>query len=758
MIRYNTIILIALFCCFKNAVGQQKSTSFLEEIAAQKNIKVGLVLSGGGAKGFAHIGVLKVLEESGVHIDYIAGTSMGAVIGGLYASGYTASQIDSLVTHLNFDRLIQDNLPRKAKTFYERDNDERYAITLPFDHFKVGLPSGFSGGQNYYNLLSQLLYHVNDIKDFNNLPIPFLCAATNIETGEEVILDKGYLPDAINASAALPSVFSPVMFDDQILVDGGVANNYPVEELKKRGVDIIIGVDVQDDLRDRSELESLSGIMLQISNLRTIEAMKSKIALTDIYVKPDITDYGLIDFKKAKEITTKGIEAGLDYLDLFTAIATKQEDLPKKSTSKKPLSKDSISIDAVTFYGAKNYTRSYLKGKLKLRPPETISFTDFNQRINNLSGTGNFERIAYVFKPWNNGQLLEMQLQPSKNKQFLRLAAHYDDLFRTGVLLNYTHKRPLLKNDVLALDLILGDNIRYKINYYIDKGYYWSVGLRSTLDSFDQIVDTDILESTALENLNTLNRIDLKYTDLTNQLYLRTLFLRQFSLELGFEHKYLHVFTETILDQNDTSSNAFTFDNNHIYSTFGTLLYDSLDHKYFPTQGFFIESKINWYFSDSDFQQDFKGYAIAKATFKTPFQPLDKFTLIPEFSGGFLLGSNNASRSLLFLLGGYGNKKVNNITPFLGYDFLSLSAEDFLKFSLTFDFEIAPKSHINFIANYAQVEDRLFETGNWLNTPEFSGYALGYSFDSFLGPLEIKYAYSPETKQGNWFFNIGYSF
>src|SRR5690606_38187561 len=219
-------------------------TCYFSQEKAEEDIKVGLVLSGGGAKGLAHIGALKVIEESGVRIDYIGGTSMGAIIGALYASGYSAKQLDSIFKETNFSTLIQDEIPRSAKTFYEKEESEKYALVLPFDKFKVGFPSGLSKGQNVYNLLSKLTSHVSTVSDFGKLPIPFFCVATNVETGKEVILDRGYLPRAVTASGALPSLFSPVVVRDTVLIDGGVVNNYPVNEVRAKGMDIVIGVDV----------------------------------------------------------------------------------------------------------------------------------------------------------------------------------------------------------------------------------------------------------------------------------------------------------------------------------------------------------------------------------------------------------------------------------------------------------------------------------------------------------------------------------
>ena len=259
-----------------------------------EKVKVGLVLSGGGAKGMAHIGALKVIEEAGVKIDYIGGTSMGAIVGALYASGYSATQLDSIFRNIDFNRLISDNLPRGVKTFYEKEDSERYAIKLPFDNFKIAIPQGFSGGQNIYHELVRHLYHVKDINDFSKLPIPFVCIATNVETGEQVNLESGYLPEAIMASGTLPSLFEPFTIEGKVLIDGGVVNNYPIEEVKKMGADIIIGVDVQHGLRDRSDLLSATEILLQINNFRTAEDMIVKSAQTDIYIKPDMSNYSVM--------------------------------------------------------------------------------------------------------------------------------------------------------------------------------------------------------------------------------------------------------------------------------------------------------------------------------------------------------------------------------------------------------------------------------------------------------------------------------
>ena len=278
---------------------------------AQKKPKVGLVLSGGGAKGFAHIGALKVIDSLGVKIDYVAGTSMGAVIGSLYASGYSGKQLDSIFKGVDFDDIINDNLPREAKTSYERENSEKYVVTLPFDRFKLKLPSALSRGQNTFDLLTRLMLNTCNENDFSKLPIPFFCIATNVENGTQVILDSGNLPLAVKASSALPSLFQPVLINDELLIDGGVVNNYPIDELRAKGMDIIIGVDVQDGLANRTDLSSAPEILFQINNFRTINDMKIKSKKTDIYIKPDITSFTIVSFDDGRKIIKEGEKAAI---------------------------------------------------------------------------------------------------------------------------------------------------------------------------------------------------------------------------------------------------------------------------------------------------------------------------------------------------------------------------------------------------------------------------------------------------------------
>jgi NTE family protein len=729
--------------------------TIISGISQEKDLKVGLVLSGGGAKGLAHIGALKVIEEAGVRIDYIGGSSMGAIIGGLYASGYTAHQLDSIFRETNFNILIQDNIPRSAKTFYEKEDDEKYAITLPFENFKIGFPSGLSRGQNIYNLMARLTRHLGNIQDFKDLPIPFFCVAADIETGEQVILDKGSLAQAISASGAIPSIFSPVKIDGRLLTDGGVANNYPVEELRERGAELIIGVDVQDGLVDRDNLKGVFDILTQITNFRTINDMKEKIPKTDIYIKPDISKFSVLSFEKGKAIIDSGKVAANEHLGELVELARRQK-MPKRTIRIPKV--DTLQISAVTLEGNNNYPRSYIMGKLKLNYFTNLTYKDLNEGINNLSATGNFNRLNYRLIPNNedDNYSLAMQIEESDNKSFLRLGLHYDELYKIGALINYTRKSLLFPNDVVSLDFVVGDQFRYDFNYYIDKGFYWSIGLKSRYNNFDENVSFDFArENAELEDIG-LNNLNIHYKDFTNQFYVETLFRQVFSFGVGAEHKFLEI-TSGTLNAPDAKEEDATFEKSHYLSTFGYLKYDSYDNKYFPTRGVYFNGDFHLYLFSSDFNNDFAEFSIAKGKLGYAVSPFEKFAVRIATEAGFKIG-NDGINTLDFFLGGYGNNFINNFVPFYGYDFISLSGDSYIKALLEFDYELFRKNHLIASVNVANVGNKLYSTGNWLNLPDFSGYALGYGIDTFVGPLEVKYTYSPEIKTSNWFFSLGFWF
>ncbi|PIF61487.1 MULTISPECIES: patatin-like phospholipase family protein [unclassified Flavobacterium] len=712
----------------------------------QKKPKIGLVLSGGGAKGFAHIGVLKVLEEAGVKIDYIGGTSMGAVIGGLYASGYNASQIDSIFQATNFNELLNDFIPRSSKNFYEKRNDELYALVLPFNKLKIGIPEALSKGMYNYNLLSRITRNVRHIRDFNKLPIPFLCIGTNIETGEQVLLNKGNLAQAMIASSAFPSLFSPVEIDGKLLVDGGVINNYPIEEVRKLGAEIIIGVDVQDDLLDRNQLKDATRILVQITNLQSIERMKKNVKQTDVYIKPDIKNYGVVSFDKGKEIIRKGEEATFSVYEKIKLLVDDSNPYRKPNLK---LASDSLQIVDINSNELDNYTKEYVIGKLRFKPGVKTCYDDLLKGINNINATQNFSAISYSLDENKNGDDLNLTLKENPSKTYLKFGLHYDNLFKSAVLINLTHKKTFFKNDRTSLDIVLGDNIRYNLDYYIENGFNLSFGFKSQFNQFNRNVAKEI-SSLDLGALG-INAINVDFHDLTNQAYFQSLFVQKFLIGGGIELKYLKIKSETLANTDPV------IDNSNYLSLFGYMKFDSFDNKYFPKKGWYFSGDIQSYLVSSNYTGDFQPFSIAKADFGVAATLFKNATVKLNTDAGFSFGNESVS-FFNFILGGYGYNPINNFKYFYGYDYLSIAANSYIKSTGTIDYEFYKNNHFNFSANFANVGDRIFETVDWISIPKYSGYAVGYGLETVIGPIEVKHSWSPENAKGYTWFSIGFMF
>ncbi|TFF41599.1 patatin-like phospholipase family protein [Pseudomonas sp. RIT623] len=282
--------------------------------------KIGLVLSGGAARGLAHIGVLKALEEQGVRIDAIAGTSMGAVVGGLYASGYSIAELEKLATTLDWQQALSDAPPRKDVPFRRKQDDRDFLVKqkLSFrDDGSLGLPLGVIQGQNLALLLESKLAHTADIRDFDKLPIPFRAVATDITSGEKVVFRRGHLPQVIRASMSIPAVFAPVELDGRLLVDGGMTDNIPVDVVREMGVDLAIVVDIGTPLRNRKQLATVVDVLNQSITLmtrRNSEEQLASLRREDILVQPPLAAFGVTDFGRAQDMIDAGYRAtrGLD--------------------------------------------------------------------------------------------------------------------------------------------------------------------------------------------------------------------------------------------------------------------------------------------------------------------------------------------------------------------------------------------------------------------------------------------------------------
>lgn len=368
--------------------------------------KVGLALSGGGARGGAHIGVLEALEEMGIGVDYIAGTSMGAVIGAMYASGYTAAEIREVFEEMDWEFALSDTPDRVHWTMRSKELESRFLVPLRIglNEWKIELPLGVIEGQHLDQVLRRILLPAVSSNHFGELPIPFRAVATDLVSGEAVVLSDGSLPDAVRASMSVPGVFSPVEIDGRLLVDGGMANNLPVDIVREMGADIVIAVDISSQMLSREELTSVLSVTEQLTNFltrRTTEAQIAKLGPADYLLVPDLDDFSAADFRNAAGIIKTGFDAAMEPQ---LALARLAQDRPIQNHDKpSPVASD-FTIDFVELDNRSVLHDDIILSRLGVQPGDTIDLDTLDRKVDTIYGLDVFQSVTYNLERDESGQ------------------------------------------------------------------------------------------------------------------------------------------------------------------------------------------------------------------------------------------------------------------------------------------------------------------------------------------------------------------
>ena len=774
-------------------------TSYSQDTTTESSRpKVGLVLSGGGAKGAAHIGVLKYIEEAGIPIDYIAGTSMGSIVGGMYALGYTSDEILSIISEVDWDRLISDQVERK-KISYERKYESRsQLLTIPFSvgtdkqelqsrSFKNSLPTGIVSGDNLINLFNSLSVGYSDPLDFNDLPTPFLCIATNVINGEADVLNKGVFSKSLRASMAIPVLFDPVKIDDILYADGGLVNNFPAEQCRAMGADYVIGVSMSPGLEsDPENLTSLFSQVKQLKEIITDKEFENYHKKCDIFISPDLKGVGMLSFdaESVARVTESGYEAAATKEAEFKALkekllSTSVSQSPDSSTAKKAVNilRERVLISGIEMDGVEQDIEKWMRRRCTVKVGDHVCKEDIDNSVSIYYGTGNFDSITYTLhEDSTNPDAYVLKFKFVENQPHdLGLGFRFDSqdmlsvLFHMGVNRN---RMSGVKADVSAKlggNQWLNANLSYGHMLYprINIGYNFR---NSELDTYD--MDELVMNMHFLQH---------KFRVYLSENYSRTISIGAgLEAELLTPRKVMYLNHEAV-DMDSKPVNTL--------GSFAYLHYDNLNKASFATRG--VTGKINFNWKDMMFSSNGTsplGYGSFVFGFEG-YVPIveNRLVLIPQLYGSILFGKGAVNGTTdswnpLFegpvpaypamnnVIGGAEmGRYIDQQLPFIGVNKISLAFNNVGIARLDIRTRVYKNHYVTGIVNYARSSvdmNNFFKEKDELqwgslydyNASNWWGAGIRYSIDTKLGPLNFDVSSSNISKNVNLYFSIGHYF
>ena len=701
--------------------------------------KVALVLSGGGAKGFAHIGTIKVLEQEGIPIDMIVGTSMGSIVGGFYSLGYSADQIEKIVKGEDWGRLLSDQVNRKHMSQNMRIEHQRYIGSLLVnDKYEPIVPKGVVNGQNIINLFCKLASDVPKNADFTKFPIPFTCIGTNIATGKEMILDHGYLPTAIFSSMSIPGVFLPINHEGNMMLDGGLVDNFPTDIAKRMGADIIIGVDIRTDLHESKDIVSMKQLMDQLINFYSVSKDSVNKSLCNILIRPDIAGYNVYSFsaEAADTLIRRGMEAAYSKVDEIKALKQKYH-LQPNELAHKLLMPDSLKITKVTLSGNYSMSDRLILDNLELTFPGTYSPDEIQDAIDKLYGLGYFKRVYFTLDDDKKGKVLNLILEeePTKN---LNLGLRVNTTNAVSIVVNFTQKDYRRFLGLVSFTADISSNPGFSFQTELSKGNLPVMGLQidGKFNKYDAFLDKKKTFTT-----------DLYYG--AASLYTYKSMRSSSMVGLGFKQEFFigNIYNSSVVDTFFTITKTQVGVSN-LYTYFS---FDNLDDYYFPGKGseFYTEFSL---VSDADYKNI---CPVALLKNRNIFKLTGNASFLLNIYGRAILLNEIHPYKTTFVGGAEYSPYFSNHFPFYGLPPIT-PVGDFSVIGLVgFQFRFAHGHYISLLGNCLLDNNEIYPFNEYATT---IGTAIKYSARTKFGPVDFTAGFSGGYDKPTISANIGYWF
>ena len=712
-----------------------------------KRKKVAVVLSGGGAKGVAHIGALKVIEEAGIPIDIITGTSMGSIVGGLYSIGYRADVLDSIVRAQDWNTLLLDREDLSLQRIAEREKQNTYMISTGITLKKnkgLSATGGIIKGKNLHSLFERLTSGYNDSIDFNTLPIPFACVATDMVTFTEYDFHSGVLPQAMRASMAIPAVFTPVRIGGMVLVDGGMRNNYPADVAREMGADIIIGVAVPDEDKTAEDLGSTTSILKRIVDYNTKNKYDKNVSITDVYIPVNTHNYSAASFNSAAidTLINRGEEAARGHWDELVALRERIGNYkPKPQTPVVLLSPDSVKITSVEFVDVSPIDEKYIRAKFHLRANDRLTSRQAELVTTAMRVDLFYQEPSFHLSKTDDGMKAVFTGGQKKASQ-LNLGVRFDT--EEMVAMQVNADIPMRRALMTDVDLTL--RLGMRIMARLDVAFYPGHLMRPTLSYIFHRDEINIYEKGEKD-------YNFSYNQHAAELAVLNFNVRNFTISGGIRWDYYHF--PHVLKGKDSETSKKTFDDDHFFSYYGRLDYNSENDWYFPARGSKLHAQYVYYTDDFAGLKGKAGMHDVSGMWRKSFTMGERFTLQPMLYGRMLFGSERPG-ILGNMIGGewFGHKLAWQM-PFAGVNYLEHVDPYLVAMQLQAQQRLGKNNYVLLRMAAAQQADDL---ENLLDRSTLLGSSLSYYYNTMFGPLGASVGYSNKTKEPYFYINLGFVF
>ncbi|MBN1651950.1 MAG: patatin-like phospholipase family protein [Bacteroidales bacterium] len=759
MNKITPIILVMFFCVtlFSQKANAQKSTA-----KEESRPKIGLVLSGGGAKGLAHVGVLKVLEELGIKPDYITGVSMGSIVGGLYAIGYNAKQMDSIVEAIDWTSVFSDEVSFDKIGINIKPEYRKYQLNFSGDSLKgVGLPLGVVRGQIISEMFSDLCWRVNGIDSFDDFPIPFRCLATDLITGKTFTFKSGNLGEAMRASMSIPSAFTPIVKDTMFLVDGGVVNNFPVQECMNMGADIIIGVYVGSSEKPKvADFNSMITILTHSASILGVINAEKSWKNVDIKILPELGDYSMENFGKSEEIVQLGedIARSEKVYTQLQDLAKELQKYPPKEEKKIDFAEDKVHIKNIEVKGLKFTKRDFVIAVSHIKENTKVSSKQIDLALKSLYSTLIFEKISYVLDKVDGGYNLVFELI-EKDRIQANTTVYYDNFFDAGLIANFSYKHLLINSSNLDFTADISKFPRGQLAYHIyggqNKQLFFTLGANAhsiTIPNFYEFSSSVIVSLGKFKNnklqffasvghsITQNSKLEFKGTYVSNFFYLLD----------GLENMY---------GVNRVVATNFSLEAGYHLNT--------LNHSIFPTKGVKFDIVYRRVLNPQSSFTELEGLfapisnenEIITVNYKHYFRLSKRFSLIPEMNFGHM--TEVPFYADKFFLGGSGFNSRENTYNQAGVDPYQIATDNFVKLGMGIQLKIAKNWYLSgsaeaaFFMNHAETYT---EESVQLNGETISGWVGSIAYNSVIGPVKFTVSQNTNSEEFYHYFSIGFPF